>query len=87
MRKFAFAGAIALALAGLSAPALADNPHDPSMRSAEARARDREQIRQMNLAEARRVKARDKRYARQWRAYRRYHGQHQRQRRRHFHIF
>ena len=40
-------------------PALADDPHDPAMRSAAARARDREMIRQLNLGELARVRKRD----------------------------
>jgi hypothetical protein len=50
--------------------AFADDPRDPAMRSAEARARDRETIRQLNLQEAARVRERDERYAAGWQAYR-----------------
>ena len=67
------AGALALGLILASSAALADDPNDPAMRSAAARARDKATIRQMNLAEARRVQARDARYAAQWRAWREYH--------------
>lgn len=50
--------------------ALADDPHDPAMRSAAARARDREIVRQLNLQELARVRERDARYAEGWRAWR-----------------
>lgn len=61
---------ICSALAGLLTPqaALADDPHDPAMRSAAARARDQAIIRQLNLEEAARVRQRDARYAEGWRA-------------------
>lgn len=51
----------------MPAAALADDPHDPTMRSAAARARDREMIRQLNLEESARVRQRDARNARRWR--------------------
>lgn len=47
----------------MPAVALADDPHDPVMRSAAARARDREMIRQLNLEERARVRLRDARNA------------------------
>lgn len=47
----------------MPAVALADDPHDPSMRSAAARARDREMTRQLNLEEIARVHRRDARNA------------------------
>jgi hypothetical protein len=46
----------ALLLAG---PAWADNPHDPSMQRAEARARDRAMTRELNRREIAYVKHRD----------------------------
>lgn len=58
----------AAAAAVLPAAALADDPRDPTMRSAAARARDRAIIRQLNLQELARVRARDARYAEGWRA-------------------
>jgi len=68
MRRLALCVTI---LAGLlPAVAQADDPHDPKMRSAAARARDHEIIRQLNLREAARVRERDARYAENWRAYR-----------------
>lgn len=62
--------ALALGAAAMSSTALADDPHDASMRSAAARARDHEQIRQMNLAQLHYVQQRDARYAEGWDAYR-----------------
>ncbi|MBW8784157.1 MAG: hypothetical protein JF593_05900 [Novosphingobium sp.] len=64
------AGALALGIALLSTAALADDPHDPSMRSAAARARDHELIRRLNVAELDKVRRRDAGYADGWRAYR-----------------
>lgn len=52
----------------MPAVAFADDPRDPTMRSAEARARDRAMIRQLNLEEAARVRKRDARNARIWSA-------------------
>ncbi|MBW8754972.1 MAG: hypothetical protein JF595_12630 [Sphingomonadales bacterium] len=59
----------AIAAAVMPAMALADDPNDPAMRSAAARARDRETIRQLNLQELARVRERDARYAEGWRAH------------------
>ncbi|MFA7586456.1 MAG: hypothetical protein WCY11_09745 [Novosphingobium sp.] len=61
---------ICSALAALLTPhvALADDPNDPAMRTAAARARDKAIIRQLNLQEAARVRERDARYAEGWRA-------------------
>lgn len=58
----------ALVAAMMPVAAWADDPHDPAMRSAAARARDREIIRQLNLRESARVRERDARYAQGWRA-------------------
>lgn len=54
----------------MPAAALADDPKDPAMRSAAARARDREIIRQLNLRESARVQQRDAGYAEGWREWR-----------------
>lgn len=51
----------------LPATALADNPRDPSMRSAAARARDREGTRQLNLAALQNVREREARGELGWR--------------------
>lgn len=58
----------ALLTALACSPALADDPKDPAMRTEAARARDREQIRQMNLAQLAHVRARDAGYAAGWAA-------------------
>lgn len=58
----------AIAAAMMPAAALADDPLDPAMRSAAARARDREIIRQLNRQELAMVRERDSRYAEGWRA-------------------
>lgn len=50
--------------------ARADDPNDPTMRSAAARARDHAMIRQLNLNELARTRARDARYASGWQDYR-----------------
>jgi hypothetical protein len=50
--------------------ARADDPNDPTMRTAAARARDHAMIRQLNLNELARTRARDARYAEGWAAYR-----------------
>jgi hypothetical protein len=71
MKSSLLAGALAAAIVVTSAPALADDPNDPVLsRSAAARARDREIIRQLNRDQLRHVRARDARYAAGWRAYR-----------------
>lgn len=72
MRLKLFAGALALGLAAAPSAALADDPNDPSMRSAAARARDAAIIRKLNLDQAAFVKARDARQAAGWRAYKAY---------------
>ena len=64
------AGALALGLIAVPSISWADDPHDPTMRTAAARARDRAIIRQLNLAELRKVRARDARLAKQWREWR-----------------
>ena len=70
MKSRIVSGALALGFAIVSPAALADDPNDPAMRTAAARARDREIIRQLNLAELRKVRARDARQAQQWRIWR-----------------
>lgn len=72
MKLKLFAGALALGCATLSTAAFADDPNDPTMRSAAARARDKAIIRQLNLDQAAYVKARDARQARGWAAYKAY---------------
>ena len=70
MKLKLFAGALALGAVAVSSAAYADDPNDPSMRSAAARARDKAIIRKLNLDQAAYVKARDARQAAGWRAYR-----------------
>ena len=60
----------ALIAATMPTVARADDPHDPTMRSAAARARDHAMIRQLNLNELERTRVRDARYASGWQAYR-----------------
>ncbi len=54
----------------MPAAALADDPNDPAMRSAAARAQDKEEIRQLNLRQLEAVRERDARYAKGWSEYR-----------------
>jgi hypothetical protein len=58
------AGVLALTL---PAVAVADDPHDLSMRNPAARARDREGTRQLNLQELAAVRKRDAGYRQSWR--------------------
>lgn len=60
----------AIAVALMPASVLADDPRDPAMRSAAARERDREIIRQLNRQELARVRERDAGYAAGWRSWR-----------------
>ena len=77
MKSTVLAGAFALGFVLASSAGLADDPNDPLLsRSAAARARDHETIRQMNLAELRKVRARDARQAKQWREWREWHQAH-----------
>lgn len=62
--------AATLAALALAAPALADDPKDPAMRTAAARARDRELTRQLNLGQLAHVRERDAAYAVGWNAMR-----------------
>lgn len=57
--------ALALVLMLICSPALADDPHDPAMRTKAARARDHAIIRSLNLRELAKVRARDARWARE----------------------
>lgn len=73
MKLKLFARALALGCATMFvAPALADDPNDPAMRSAMARAKDQAIIRQLNLDQAAYVKARDARQAKGWSAHKAY---------------
>lgn len=58
----------AVAAAMLPTAVLADDPHDPAMRNAAARERDRQIIRELNRKELAMVRERDARYAEGWRA-------------------
>ena len=58
----------AVAAAMVPAAVHADDPRDPTMRSAAARERDRAIIRQLNRDELARVRRRDAGYAEGWRA-------------------
>lgn len=74
LKSLTLAGCAVLASMAMSAPALADDPNDPSMRSKAARDRDREIIRRLNLEQLAKVRARDAQYAKGWAAYRDYYG-------------
>src|SRR5690606_15474228 len=56
--------------ATMPAAALADDPNDPEMRSAAARAQDREMVRELNRRQLEEVRERDARYAKGWREWR-----------------
>src|SRR3546814_6273140 len=62
--------ALACAAGLATAPARADDPTDPAMRSAAARARDKAIIRQLNEDQLAYVRQRDAGYAKDWEAYR-----------------
>ena len=68
MMRIKLLGCAAIAASMLPNLAFADDPHDPSMRSAAARAHDHETIRQLNLQELAMVRSRDAQYAQGWRA-------------------
>lgn len=72
MKKKLLAGALALGCVTVSTAAHADDPNDPAMRSAAARAKDKAIIRQLNLDQAAYVKARDARQAKGWSEYKAY---------------
>lgn len=64
-------GALALSVAAVSAPSLADDPKDPLLsKSAAARAKDKAIIRQLNINEMQRVRAQEAQQAQGWQAYR-----------------
>ena len=63
-----FAGALALSAVLLPAAARADDPRDPSMRSAAARARDSAIIKRMNQDQLAHVRERDSRRMASFRA-------------------
>lgn len=60
--------AVAIGAALMPVAALADDPHDPTMRSAAARARDRAIIKRMNQQQLAYVRQRDARMMRNYRA-------------------
>lgn len=68
MKSRVFAYALALGAVLVPAAAMADDPYDPSMRSAAARARDRAIIKQMNQRQLDYVRQRDARSQRSYRA-------------------
>ena len=68
--RFAVLTCAAVLAALIPAAVQADDPNDPTMRSAAARARDRAIIRQLNRDELARVRQRDAGYAEGWRAWR-----------------
>lgn len=70
MKIVSLSAALALAAALASNTARADDPRDPAMRSAEARAHDAATIRRLNREQLAKVQARDAGYAQGWRAYR-----------------
>lgn len=70
MKSRMLVSACALGLTLVSSIAWADDPRDPVMRDPRARAHDRAVIRQLNLRELARVRARDAALAKQWRAWR-----------------
>lgn len=65
-------GALALGCLIVPGSALADDPNDPAMKNARARAEDRELTRRLNEAQLRHVRQRDAGYAEGWQAYRDY---------------
>ena len=65
-----YACALALGIALVPTAASADDPRDPSMRSAEARGRDKAIIKRLNQERLAYVERRDAQYAGGWRAYR-----------------
>ena len=70
MKTSLLACALALGIALVPVAASADDPRDPSMRSAEARARDKAIIKRLNQEQLAYVERRDAHYAGGWRAYR-----------------
>lgn len=70
MKKLLLAGMAAAGLVVTATPALADDPKDPDMQTAEARAADAAIIRQLNIEQAQFVSERDARLAEGWRRHR-----------------
>lgn len=70
MKSGLITGALALGFVFVSTAAIADDPRDPTMRSAAARARDKAIIKRLNEEQYAHVKQRDAGYAEGWRAYR-----------------
>ncbi len=71
MKARLVASAVALSVIAVSTPGLADDPKDPLLsKSAEARAKDKAIIRQLNINEMRRVRAQEAEQAQGWQAYR-----------------
>lgn len=62
----------ALGFMAMPTPVLADDPNDPTMRSAAAKAKDRALTRELNLGQLRHVQQRDAGYAQGWQSYREY---------------
>lgn len=70
MKTSLLACALALGIALVPTAASADDPRDPSMRSAEARARDKAIIKRLNQEQLAYVRQRDAQYAEGWREHR-----------------
>ena len=70
MKTSLLACALALGIALVPTAASADDPRDPSMRSAEARARDKAIIKRLNQEQLAYVQRSDAQHAEGWRAYR-----------------
>lgn len=66
MKTGTILGALVMALVAVPGVAMADDPHDPQMRTQAARERDRAVIRRLNQQELARVRERDARYAQGW---------------------
>lgn len=73
--KAYLAGWAMMAAALVPQTAMADDPRDPAMRSAAARARDRAEIARLNRDQLAYVRRRDAGYAKDWAAYREAQGQ------------
>jgi len=70
MKSSLFAAALALGLMLVPAAAMADDPNDPAMRDAGARARDHATIQRLNRQQLAYVQQRDAGYAEGWRDWR-----------------
>lgn len=73
--KAYLAGLAVMVAAVVPQAAMADDPNDPAMRSAAARARDRAIIQKLNRDQLAYVRKRDAEYAKDWAAYRAAQGQ------------